>query len=419
MTDATGPNLLVVGGDSKRLQWLTHHVTSHWPDAQVTTVPAEESASLSRLIAERAPDAAILLADFAEEAAAGAVLAHMTQMLQVQPALYCILLAENGGEMSAVRALKSGAKDYLPLARITRDQLLAAITEACAKRRAAAQAAKTLSPSDAENSGVDVPGYAIVKQISTSNFSQVFLARSGRLRRNVVLKVMNRGESQRELDDAERFQREYEIISSIAHRAIAEIHDFGSLPRHLYLAMEYFPCGDLRDRLRNPLSVDESLYYLRAIAEALRVIHVFGILHRDLKPANVMLREDNSPVLIDFGLARRSMDDAGTTGVGQVLGSPYYISPEQAQGQRVDARTDLYSLGVMFYEMLTGQRPYGGRSAVAIMSQHASRPVPVLPEATAAQQPLLDRLMAKQQSARYASADELLADLGPLVAAVA
>jgi serine/threonine protein kinase len=102
--------------------------------------------------------------------------------------------------------------------------------------------------------------------------------------------------------------------------------------------------------------------------------------------------------------------------VGQVLGSPYYISPEQAQGQRVDVRTDLYSLGVMFYEMLTGQRPYNGRSAVAIMSQHTSSPVPALPESTAMQQPLLDRLMAKQQSARYNSADELLADLGPIAA---
>jgi len=132
-----------------------------------------------------------------------------------------------------------------------------------------------------------------------------------------------------------------------------------------------------------------------------------------------MLREDNSPVLIDFGLARRSMEDAGTTGAGQVLGSPYYISPEQSQGQRVDARTDLYSLGVMFYEMLTGQRPYAGRSAMAIMEQHTSSPVPALPAATLVQQPLLDRLMAKQPGARYASADELLADLGPLVAAVA
>jgi tRNA A-37 threonylcarbamoyl transferase component Bud32/CheY-like chemotaxis protein len=419
MADVTGPNLLVVGGDSKRLQWLTHHVTSHWPDAQVTTVPAGEPASLSRLTAERAPDAVILQADFADEGTAGAVLHFMTQVLRTQPTLYCILLAENGGEMSAVRALKNGAKDYLPLARITRDQLLASITEACAKRRAATQATKAITQVGADGSGVEVPGYSILKEIATSNFSQVFLARSERMRRNVVLKVMNRGESSRELDDAERFQREYEIISSITHRAIAEIYDFGTLPHHLYLAMEYFPCGDLRDRLRNPMSVDESLYYLRSIAEALRVIHVFGILHRDLKPANVMLREDNSPVLIDFGLARRSMEEIDTTGVGQVLGSPYYISPEQSQGRRVDSRTDLYSLGVMFYEMLTGQKPYGGRSALAIMAQHSSSPVPTLTGPTAMQQPLLERLMAKQQSARYASADELLADLGPLVAAVA
>jgi eukaryotic-like serine/threonine-protein kinase len=416
MADTSGPNLLVVGGDSKRLQWLTHHVTSHWPDAQVTTVPAGEPASLSRLSGERAPDAVILQADFADEATAGAVLHLMTQLLRTQPTLYCILLAENGGEMSAVRALKNGAKDYLPLARLTRDQLLASISEAHAARRAAV---KAIAPVGAEDSGIVVPGYSILKEIATSNFSQVFLARSERMRRNVVLKVMNRGESSRELDDAERFQREYEIISSITHRAIAEIYDFGTLPRHLYLAMEYFPCGDLRDRLRNPMSVDESLYYLRSIAEALRVIHVFGILHRDLKPANVMLREDNSPVLIDFGLARRSMEQTETTGIGQVLGSPYYISPEQSQGQRVDSRTDLYSLGVMFYEMLTGQKPYGGRTALAIMAQHSGSPVPTLTGPTALQQPLLDRLMAKQQSARYASADELLADLGPVVAAVA
>jgi len=410
-----GPILVVVGGDSKRLQWLTHHVTSHWPNAQVTTLRAGEMAPLTRLISERTPDAVVLQADFGNDAAADTVLNSMTQLLHMQPALHCILLADNGNEMSAVRALKGGAKDYLPLSQITRDQLLTAVGEAFAKRRDAAQAAAMMANS--ENSAIiEVPGYSIVKEIATSNFSSVYLARSDRLRRNVVLKVMTRGESERELGDAERFQREYEIISSITHRAIAEIHDFGTLTGHLYLAMEYFPCGDLRDRLRNPLSVKESLYYLRAIAEALRVIHVFGILHRDLKPANVMLREDNSPVLIDFGLARRSLDEIGSTGLGQVLGSPYYISPEQAQGQRVDVRTDLYSLGVMFYEMLTGQRPYGGRSAVAIMSQHTSSPVPSLPASTAMQQPLLDRLMAKQQSARYASADELLADLGPIAA---
>src|SRR5580658_4109642 len=227
MADLTGPNLMVVGGDSKRLQWLTHHVTSHWPNAQVTTLPAGEPAAVNRLIAERTLDAVILQADFADEPAARIALHDLGQMLQIQPGLYCILLADNGDEMTAVRALKSGAKDYLPLARITRDQLLAAIMEACAKRRAATQAVKVVGPAQAEAPGIEVPGYSILKEIATSNFSQVYLARS------------------------ERFQREYEIISSISHRAIAEIYDFGSLPHHLYLAMEYFPCGDLRDRLRN------------------------------------------------------------------------------------------------------------------------------------------------------------------------
>jgi serine/threonine protein kinase len=415
MPEATGPVLLVVGGDAKRLQWLNHHVTSHWPSAQVTTSPAADASSLARFVQDRAPDAVMLQIDFGSEASADTGLAHLSQMLRAQPGIHCIVLADNGNELSAVRAMKCGAKDYLPLARISRDSLLKAVSEACAKQRSVSMGAELLAPSE-EGSAIRVPGYTIVKDIATSNFSQVFLARSERLRRNVVLKVMSRGTTERELDDVERFQREYEIISSIAHRAIAEIYDFGALPEHQYLAMEYIPCGDLRDRLRNPMSIDESLYYLRSIAEALRVIHVFGILHRDLKPANVMLREDNSPVLIDFGLARRSRDDVGTTSAGQVLGSPYYISPEQSQGLKVDARTDLYSLGVMFYEMLTGQRPYNGKSAMEIMEQHASSPVPQLPENVALQQALLDRLMAKNPYQRYASADELLADLGPLAA---
>ena len=419
MPEVTGPVLLVVSGDAKRLQWLTHHVTSHWPSAQVTTAPAADPGSLAQFVQDRNPDAVILQIDFSNEALASAGLTHLTQMLRARPAVHCIVLAEHGSELSAVRALKCGAKDYIPLARISRDSLLNAVTEACSRPRPSAAAEEALLTSAADVPSIRVPGYSIVKEVATSNFSSVYLARSERLRRNVVLKVMSRGTTAREMEDAERFQREYEIISSIQHRAIAEIYDFGALPQHQYLALEYIPCGDLRDRLRNPMSIDESLYYLRSIAEALRVIHVFGILHRDLKPANVMLREDNSPVLIDFGLARRSMDDGSTTSAGQVLGSPYYISPEQSQGLRVDARTDLYSLGVMFYEMLTGQRPYTGKSAMEIMAQHASAPVPRLPANVALQQALVDRLMAKELSQRYASADELLADLGPLVAAVA
>jgi len=416
---SSAPVLLVVGGDQKRLQWLNHHVTSHWPEARVTTVDPRQGASLSRIIEDTQPDALILQIDFGGEASAGRGVGQLRELLHGRPGLYCIVLAERGDEWTAVRTLKIGAADYLPVAGLSREALLTAVGEAARRRGDARRVAEALDEDAAEQNRIAVPGYLIVKELSTSNFSSVYLARSERMRRNVVLKVMRRGETHREREDAERFQREYEIISSVAHRSIAEIYDFGSLPDHLYLTMEYFPCGDLRERMRNPVSVDEAYYYLRTIAAALRVIHVFGILHRDLKPANVMLREDNAPVLIDFGLARRAIDEGAVTGAGQVLGSPYYISPEQAQGQPVDGRTDLYSLGVMFYEMLTGNKPYVGRSAIAIMEQHTASPIPRLPDALAAQQVLVDRLMAKNPHSRYASADELLADLDPTLVAVA
>lgn len=378
----------------------------------MSTVPASNIRMLASHIGSPAPDAIFLQMDFGIAGMAEESMNAMLQVLRLHPSLHFVVLAKDGTELSAVRALRSGARNYLPLAGMSRENLLLAVSEACAEREAAARAERAaLESAQPVAPGFSLPGYEVLKEIATSNFSSVYLARSQKRSRNVVLKVMGTGKSAREMQDAERFIREYEIISSISHPAIVQIHDFGALPRHLYLAMEYLPCGDLRDRLRNPMTAGECRYYLRAIAEALRVIHVFGIYHRDLKPANVMLREDNSPVLIDFGLARRAEDDGSATGAGKVLGSPFYMSPEQAQALPVDARTDIYSLGVMFHEMLTGSRPYLGRSAVAIMAQHTKSPVPVLPSELAEQQPLLNRLMAKDPNARYSCTDELLADL--------
>jgi len=156
------------------------------------------------------------------------------------------------------------------------------------------------------------------------------------------------------------------------------------------------------------LTESEALRYLENIASALRVVHHAGILHRDLKPPNVMLREEDDVALIDFGLARNLEGGLQSTRTGVLRGSPYYMSPEQALGETLDPRTDLYSLGVIFYEMLTGKKPFSGSSAIEILQGHVNAPVPRLPERHAHHQTLLDRLLAKSRDERFESAEALI-----------
>jgi serine/threonine protein kinase len=150
------------------------------------------------------------------------------------------------------------------------------------------------------------------------------------------------------------------------------------------------------------------------IAGALTALHSAGLCHRDLKPANVMMRQNGRIVLIDFGLAKGIENSAPLTNAGEVRGSPYYISPEQADGAAVDQRSDLYSLGVMFYEMLTGQRPFRGASIIAILHSHRNDPIPALPPEHSRLQPLVERLLAKNPRDRFQSAASALAELAKL-----
>ena len=160
--------------------------------------------------------------------------------------------------------------------------------------------------------------------------------------------------------EEERFERERELLTRIKHPAIVDVYDWGHGEDFRYIVTEYFPSGSLELRIRNLMTARDSVDIFLQIAGALTVVHTAGLCHRDLKPANVMMRPDGRIVLIDFGLAKRMDDAAQLTNAGEVRGSPYYISPEQAEGAPVDQRSDLYSLGVMFYEMLTGQRPFRG-----------------------------------------------------------
>jgi len=261
-----------------------------------------------------------------------------------------------------------------------------------------------------------IPGYALLQRIGESEAAAVYLAIAEDLGHNVALKVSKRrhtGEINPN-DTGQRsimFQREFEAIAALDHPSIIDLFDYGIHEGVEYLAMEYFPCGDLKARLQNPLTADEAIAFLKEIARSLKVVHEAGIIHRDLKPPNVMLRDDGSVVLIDFGLARSLLAGDSSTRTGVLRGSPYYMSPEQAQGEVLDPRTDLYSLGVILYEMLAGKKPYLGASAIDVLQQHVMAPVPELPVHRLFYQPLLERLMSKSREQRIATCDELLAAL--------
>ncbi|MDE2052990.1 MAG: serine/threonine protein kinase, partial [Gammaproteobacteria bacterium] len=257
---------------------------------------------------------------------------------------------------------------------------------------------------DAETPPV-IPGYSIAKKIGESEKAVVYLAASAALGTDVALKVsrtMREGNAERQV-----LEREYKAILAIRHPAVVRIHDYGVEKGLEYLAMEYFPRGDLKARMYFGVTEAETLRYLEQIAAALRVVHGAGVLHRDLKPPNVMLRESDDVVLIDFGLAR-TLDGSHSTRTGVLRGSPYYMSPEQALGEELDARSDLYSLGVIYHEMLTGKKPFTGGSAMEVLQQHVNAPPPLLPLSLSRHTPLLARLLAKRREDRFNTADEVI-----------
>ena len=251
-----------------------------------------------------------------------------------------------------------------------------------------------------------IPGYTIHATIGESEKAAVYVATSAARKENVALKVSKTIRD--EVAGRQFLEREYTAIVAIRDPSVVQIYDYGVHAGYEYLVMEYLPRGDLKARMQQPLTEQEALRYVAQIAAALQVVHHAGLLHRDLKPPNVMLRENGDVALIDFGLARALDGSTPSTRTGVLRGSPYYMSPEQAMGELLDARSDFYSLGIMFYEMLTGKKPYTGGSAMDVLQQHVNAPLPMLPKALAHHEPVLLKMLAKSREDRFGSAEEIL-----------
>lgn len=242
-----------------------------------------------------------------------------------------------------------------------------------------------------------IPGYKIQNLISGGAMGQVYLAIQEALDRPVAIKVINPSLSADPMFH-QRFLKEGKIVAQLRHPHIVTIHDIGEYQSQYYMVMEYIEGGTLKNRIQNGLSAAQAVGILRQLASALGHAHRQGFIHRDVKPANILFRDDDNAVLSDFGIAKACEDSAPLTATGLAIGTILYMSPEQAQGKTLDGRSDLYSLGLVFFEMLTGFRP--DRTPDGLTES--------LPVELSRYQYLLDGLLARNPEARFATAEQLI-----------
>ncbi len=385
---------------------LSHHITAQWPDAVVVEHDPISQGKLPNHFTGSGYDVVLLDHMLGEENGLE-WLRHFKQRPGFPPVIF---MTAKGDELLAVKAIKSGAEDYIPKHKIDHEFIINAIKNAVRKsRQESALFDKNRAEKD-NSSGIDIPGYTIIKHLTKGATSSVLLAHSEELDKEVVLKVLMQipetgGDS---ANAFERFIQEYEVISRLKHPNIVKIFAHGASRDQAFIAMEYFPRGDLKKRLNEVMPVSMVITYMKQMTQALQALHHAGILHRDLKPANVMVRQDDSIALIDFGLAKQTQVDIELTMTGEIFGTPYYMSPEQGHGDPVDERSDLYSLGVIFYELLTGKKPYIAATPLAVIYKHSHAAIPILDAKMSRFQDMIDRLMAKDPRERIQSCAELL-----------
>lgn len=258
-----------------------------------------------------------------------------------------------------------------------------------------------------------IPGYDIGGEIGKGAMASVYLTTQRSLERKVALKIMAAALAA-DPSFCERFLREGKTLARLSHPHTVTIHDIGNVGELYYMAMEYLPNGTLKERIAAGLTPEQGLIYIRQIASALGYAHGLGLVHRDVKPANILFRADGTAVLSDFGIAKSLDDRTQFTQAGFAVGTPSYMSPEQARGQDIDGRADLYALGVVLYEILVGKLPYTGNDALSTALAHLTEPLPELPVHHGRYQDVLRKLLAKDPAERFPDAAALLQALDNL-----
>lgn len=260
---------------------------------------------------------------------------------------------------------------------------------------------------------INIPGYEILELIGNGGMSSVYRARQVSLDRDVAIKVMSTGLTDSR-DFETRFMREAKSLAQLSHPNILTIFDVGIYEHLPYIATEYLPGTGLEQKIREGVDSKQAISITHDIAQALSYAHNKGFVHRDIKPSNILFSPDGTPVLVDFGIALNIENQQQLTQVGTTIGTPSYTSPEQARGEPVDPRSDLYSLGIVLYEMLTGELPFRNSDPFATALMHLNAPIPTLPPELSILQPIIDGLLAKSPEDRIERANDVVSLLNQL-----
>lgn len=437
-------NILVIDDSSDYRALLKQLIVSNYPNAQVEEYDPDMKGIPEKSRNWKEVSMVLLDYDLGLENENGLDWLQIMMTYPDMPPI--VILTTETSRTTTVRALKLGAANYLLKTDINSDNIVSIFTEsfelAGLNQESSMSTSKhgdnlndgamfdltampalenilteeTQAPdfvdiSDDNEPHIIIPGYSILKEIAKGGMSTVLLAKRLEDNLDVVLKVLfTKG-----LEDSsglKRFIQEYDLISAMNHPHIIRIYERAFASEFAYIALEYLPQGDLSKRILDGISTETAMSYLRQIALGLGAIHKLNIIHRDLKPGNILFHDDGRLIITDFGTAKIISDKMKEiTMNNMVVGTPYYMSPEQCSGMKLDRRSDIYSLGVLFYLMLTGKKLFTANSISMLIQAHINDPIPELPAELSKYQPLIEGMLAKDPDERFQIVDELIAGI--------